>query len=108
MFSEGKISFFESCSMEVLSNCIDLFHSWKIVTFKEPKTQAPRKGPAPTVSPDEMLVALVPPYNKEASVQEVVETINRFRKTAPAPFPSSKKANLRRAVMAEFPVLAKL
>src|SRR5690348_15121564 len=39
MQSEGKISFFESCNLEVLSNSLDLFAAWRVIECKEPKPQ---------------------------------------------------------------------
>jgi len=106
MYAEGKISFFESCSMEVLANCLDLFTSWKVIDMKEAKPAGgPRKGQVVAVS-DDYLVSLHSPYQQENVLQEFVETIGKFRK-----MPNNvmnTRLGLRRAVMADFPMLAKL
>jgi len=108
MHSEGKISFFESCSMESLSNSLDLFTTWKVIDMKEPKpVQATgRKGTGAPPPPEDSIISLIAPFQQEAALLDLVESINKYRKLPPTLY--SSRANLRRAVMADFPVLAKL
>ena len=106
MHSEGKISFFESCSMEVLSNCLELFANWKVIDVKEVKPTGGRRGQVVVSNAEDYLVSLHSPYQQESVLQEFVETINKFRKIPNNAL--NTRLGLRKAVMADFPMLAKL
>jgi hypothetical protein len=75
--SEDKLSFYESCSMEVLMNALDLFQSWKMLAYKYPEVKVPpvsKKPKSPKFKPTreppaDPLVTLLPPYQKESAVQ---------------------------------------
>jgi len=115
MHSEGKVSFYESCSMELLANTLDLFEHWKVVVLRPEDSKTPltpmgakrkrlrRERPPPPQNP---VVALVSPYDKEAPLQAVIEHINLFRK--PVPVYTGSASGLKHAMMTEFPIFAKL
>lgn len=104
LHTEHKIYFYECCSMEVLANALSLFEDWGIVSIKEEVVKTQRGRVVEKKSVDE-LVSLLPPYQQENQLQQFVESINKFRKQ-PA-LPTTGKS-MKKALMHDFPVLAKL
>ncbi|KAM9974507.1 hypothetical protein ACTFIW_007961 [Dictyostelium discoideum] len=118
MFEEGKLNFYESCSMEILSNSIQLFEQMKVVerkrleevvgkrttrstnSNKKPqKQQNQRRKPAP-----EEYLQLLPPYqDKDGLLKELAERLSKYKKS-----PQSKHQinDLRRTVVEDFPLLS--
>jgi len=110
MHSEGKIYYYESCSLELLLNAINLFQKWKVIAYKyssKPSTKAPKKrimrrNKEPGEDPE---VYLLSPYQQESSINELATHINKFRRSPPQ---YNKAKTLKRAVLSDFPVLSKL
>eukprot|EP01132_Coremiostelium_polycephalum_P000607 gene607-755_t len=119
MFDEGKSSYFESCSMEVLSNSLQLFEELKVIHKKKhtevvgkrtTRQTNNKKDKKPTRRERnqeiEEYIQLLPPYQeKDGKLKELAENLSRFRKS-----PTSKQhlSDLRRTVVEDFPLLSKL
>jgi len=116
MHGEGKILFYESCSMETLTNTLEQWKKWKMIDIREPAVNIPkstagsrreaRKRLKKKSAPEDPLVHLRPPYDKESAIQEVLQHINQFRKTVPPNYGTTTQS--RKDVISDFPVLAKL
>jgi len=106
MHAENKIYFYESCSMEVLVNALELFNDWGIIEIKEEQISSQRKNQLPSSSRD-LLVSLSPQYQQESQLQQFVESISKFRKL-PLGQINQPKLSLKKLLLSEFPVLAKL
>jgi len=116
MHSEGKIHFYESCSMEVLANTVEQWKRMKMIEIKEVPSKSSttagsrkeaKKRLKKKVTPEDPMVTLLPPYDKESSIQEVLQHINQFRKPTPINF-GQQTSSTRQEVITDFPVLAKL
>jgi len=115
MHSEGKLMFYESCSMEVLVNTLELYQQWKLIDFRpELMAQGPQlsggkkkrrlRGARPP-PPEDPVICLLAPYDQELPLQELVDHINRFRKQQAT---YTKDTGYKKAMIADFPVLSKL
>jgi len=105
MHEEGRLSFYESCNMEVLMNALLLFQEWNIVVIKKQDStpEKKRKLFKKKSEPENPFVLLTNPYREESPLQELVEHINHFKK-----IPPSQTREFRTKMMTDFPVLAKL
>jgi len=111
MFNEGKLAFYETCSMEALLNTLELFQNWRVIQCKDdddskkvPMGSKGRLRRTKSPPPENPLVTLVPPYDKEQALQSLIEQIGKYKKPATNYFTSSLKS----AIIADFPVLSKL
>ncbi|KYQ91002.1 hypothetical protein DLAC_07895 [Tieghemostelium lacteum] len=114
MFEEGKLNFFESCSMELLNNSLSLFEQMKIIIKKKPNTEVVgkrttqskknEKKPRRSASKQETeieYIQLLPPYQeKDGKLKDLAEKLSHFRK--------SQHSDLRKSVIEDFPMLSKL
>lgn len=104
LYHESMICFYESCSLETLSNALQTLARWKVVTItKAPPATAASFGTAKKKAGDKYLVSLLPPYNTDEALQDLVSRIGRLRKQ-----PLARKSLLRRNLIADIPILAKL
>jgi len=115
MHAESHLQFYESCSMETILNAFDLFHSWKVVEYLHEGANNPLPGSKRGKSrrqerknplPDPTEICLSPSFRKESDLQQLVEHVNKFRKTPPPPH--FNQLGFKRAIITEYPVLAKL
>jgi len=113
MHNEDKLAFYESCSMEVLGNAVDLFQSWKVLNFKYGTTSDSnaevsrnKKKRVVRPEPEDPLVSLLPPYHKESVLLALISRINEARKASYQTH--SQDLPLKRALLSDFPVLAKM
>jgi len=91
-----------------------LFKKWQVVDFKYPNIDAPKatgkrvrrkdKAKAPAEDPQ---VFLLPPYQKEIGLQDLIMKISEFRKQ-PGVHSKEGPLTLKRAIISEFPMLAKM
>lgn len=89
-------------------NALNLFQEWGIVDIREEALAKNRRGKVVAPSgPTDQLVSLLPPYQQESQLQEFVESIARFRKLPINAQPQQNKS-LKKILLSEFPVLAKL
>eukprot|EP01112_Ceratiomyxa_fruticulosa_P024233 TRINITY_DN976_c0_g1_i1.p1 TRINITY_DN976_c0_g1~~TRINITY_DN976_c0_g1_i1.p1 ORF type:complete len:638 (-),score=166.12 TRINITY_DN976_c0_g1_i1:107-1795(-) len=119
MYDEGKLYFYESCSMEVLSNTTQTFMKMGVLKTKrpEPPKPAPTKGAAarkrqnngPNTGgkvTDTEQVQLLPPFTeKDGPLKALAERISRYRRSPPI---ISQQKEYKRVIVEEFPLLAKL
>lgn len=109
MHEEDKIQFYESCSIETLANAMELFQIWKVIDIRYPDVNAPKAtGKRPKrkdrkKKPFDPPVTLLPLYQKESNLQDLISQINEFRKGG-----NSREATLKRAILSDFPVMSKL
>lgn len=100
------LCFYESCSMDTLRNALDVYQKWSIVKYEKvrPKAAAASAlGPAQPPS-SKTFVTLLPPYQtEEAALQQLISKINFLRKPPPV-----KRTALRRSLIADLPMIAKL
>jgi hypothetical protein len=102
------LCFYESCSMDTLRNAFDVYRKWQIIKYTKfrPKAAAgPGFGPPPAASTTvKTNVSLLPPYQQEeAALQQLISKINFLRKPPPV-----KRNPLRRNLIADLPMMAKL
>jgi len=117
MYEEGKIHYYESCSMELLGNCLILFEQMKIVQKKKhievvgkrttrnnnKKDKKPNRAERQN---NEEYIQLLPPYqDKEGNLKDIAERLSKFRKSVQA---KHHLNDLRRTVVEDFPILSKL
>ena len=99
------LCFYESCSMDTLRNAFDVYHKWSIIKYEKFRPAAPA-GPGLLPVPAQNTktnVSLLPPYQDEAALQQLISKINSLRKQPPV-----RRTSLRRSLIADLPVLAKL
>jgi glycerol-3-phosphate O-acyltransferase len=120
MHSEGNLPFYESCSLEIINNTLDLFNNWKVIEYKNEENEAilpgSKRGQSrrkerkqPTIDPTEIILS--PLFQKESELQNLVQNINKFRKCSTSLLSLQQNLDpitLRRLMISEFPVLSKL
>jgi len=118
LYHESMLCFYESCSMDTLRNAFDVYHKWQILAAEKvrggsgsgggggPNLQGsggthPALMPPP---PAKTFVRLTPKYaNDEQALQALITKINFLRKPPPV-----KRTSMRKNLIADLPVLAKL
>eukprot|EP01133_Synstelium_polycarpum_P011532 gene11532-13458_t len=117
MYEEGSLNYYESCSMELLTNSLQLFDEMKITHKKKhtevigKRTQRPakkeRKPRRNERNPEnEEYIQLLQPFQeKDGSLRDLAERLSSFRKTLPM---RHQVSDLRRTVVEDFPILSKL
>lgn len=105
LYHESMLCFYESCSLETLSNALQTLARWKVVAITKAPPSAPTSfgGVVKKKSGDKFIVSLLPPYNTDEALQDLVSRIGRLRKQ-----PLARKSLLRRNLIADIPILAKL
>ncbi|EFA75040.1 hypothetical protein PPL_11725 [Heterostelium album PN500] len=118
MYEEGSLNYYESCSMELLTNATTLVTEMKVVQKKKhtevvgkrttrqnnKKERKPRRSER-NQEPEEY-IQLLPPYQeKEGQLRTLAERLSSFRKTLPI---RHQVSDLRRAIVDDFPILSKL
>ena len=99
------LCFYESCSMDTLRNAFDVYHKWHIIRYDKFRP-APPGGPGLIPLPAQATktnVSLRQPYQDEQALQQLINKINTLRKPPPV-----KRTSMRRNLIADLPVLAKL
>jgi glycerol-3-phosphate O-acyltransferase len=104
LFSEGKLPFYESTSNETLLNAFHLLAAWKVIHITAEQTPAAKKG-APRAPAEPPTVSLTAPFQKEENLSELVQKIQSLRKPGEIVDNPNK---LKRAMIYDFPILAKL
>jgi glycerone phosphate O-acyltransferase/fatty acyl-CoA reductase len=101
LYHESRLCFYESCSIDTLQNSIYTFAKWGIlkVSREAKKTKKDEK----TVLVYSTLVKLLPPYQDDQVLQNLVSHIHKLCKPPPI-----RKNATRRAMIADIPILAKL
>ena len=94
--------------MDTLRNAFDVYHKWSIIKYEKVRSKAsagPTMGPQPTNTGSmKVSVSLLPPYQQEeAALQQLISKINFLRKPPPV-----KRNPLRRNLIADLPMMAKL
>jgi len=105
LYYEGAMAFYESCSMDTLRNAFDVFQKWNIIgfsKFRPPQAAGPGLVPLPPQA-TKTSVQLLAPYTEEHALQQLISKINELRKPPPV-----KRTSMRRSLIADLPVLAKL
>eukprot|EP01083_Nonionella_stella_P298271 1012581_1 len=93
LYAESKLSFYEACSMDTLSNALNVLEHWKVVKrFWDGNDKSHGK-----------LVQLLSPYQEEEPLHSLITHIGEFRKQ-----PAVKPTTSRRSMIADIPILAKL
>eukprot|EP01117_Protostelium_nocturnum_P019428 TRINITY_DN8428_c0_g1_i3.p1 TRINITY_DN8428_c0_g1~~TRINITY_DN8428_c0_g1_i3.p1 ORF type:complete len:1163 (-),score=522.34 TRINITY_DN8428_c0_g1_i3:54-3542(-) len=111
MFAEGQISFYESCSMEILQNTVDLFANWDVVVVEDesnhsaPQQKKKGKKTKAVVVQENPYVNLKVPFDNDARLHQFIERISKFKRPLSD---YATQTGLRSVVMTDFPVLAKL
>ena len=107
LYHESMLCFYESCSMDTLRNAFDVYSKWSIVKYEKvrPKPAAgPSFGPPTAPPPMKTSVSLTPQYQQdEAALQQLITKINFLRKPPPV-----KRNQLRKNLIADLPMMAKL
>jgi glycerol-3-phosphate O-acyltransferase len=105
LYHESMLCFYESCSLETLSNALQTLARWKVVSITKAPPTVPTSfgGVVKKKSGDKFIVSLLPPYNTDEALQDLVSRIGRLRKQ-----PLARKSLLRRNLIADIPILAKL
>ncbi|EGC36799.1 hypothetical protein DICPUDRAFT_54421 [Dictyostelium purpureum] len=119
MFEEGKSNFYESCSMEILGNSLQLFEQMKVIQRKKLEEQVGKRTTRssngnkkqqkkPTrrerkQEPEEY-IRLLPPYqDKDGLLKELTERLSKYKKS---PQTKHQLNDLRRTVVEDFPLLS--
>jgi len=109
MVSEDKLSFYESSSMETLVNALELFQQWQVIGIKKKNENAPKAtGKKPSKKDrrkpaEDPLYYLMPPYQKESTLQDLIMKINEFRKVSTG---ISKETLFKRAIISDLPLIS--
>jgi len=118
MYDDGKLNFFESCNMDVLQNTVHIFIEMGVITkmraadiLEESRKRTKGKGdakaaPLPEKKEDECLVLSKPYSSKNGPLQDLAKRIGKYRKTPP--ISKIKTNDLTRAIVEDFPLVAKL
>jgi len=95
LYAQSRMSFYEACSMDTLSNALDVFELWGVVQRFREDLEGGKKAAF-------RVVQLVVPFQEE-NLQSLCDRISRFCKPAPV------GANIsRKKLIADIPILAKL
>ncbi|GAM27335.1 hypothetical protein SAMD00019534_105100 [Acytostelium subglobosum LB1] len=118
MYEEGNLSYYESCSMELLSNALQLFIDMQVVQKKKTvevvgkrttrqntkKERKPRRSER-NQEPEEY-IQLLPQYQeKDGQLRNLADRLSSYRRVLPT---QQNVSYLQRAVVEDFPILSKL
>jgi hypothetical protein len=95
------LCFYESCSIDTLQNALQTLAKWGVVEIKKETKKSKKDGKL--VFSFTNIVRLVPPYQEDEKLQNLVNHIGQLRKPPPI-----RKNATRRAMIADIPILAKL
>jgi len=80
LYFDGKIYYYESCSMDTIKNAVSTFLSWKILKRVKKDEEVGKGKKATTVR--EAYLQLVTPYTEMDKMFDVVEQIQKVRRVA--------------------------
>ncbi len=105
LYHESMLCFYESCSMETLRNAFVILQHWKVIKIEKPGESGASAATASTsnAKPKPYVVSLLPPFHEESALQQLTQRISRLRKQPPV-----RRGGVRRNLIADIPVLAKL
>ena len=115
LYHESMLCFYESCSLDTLKNAHDTLRAWGVIAVDKPQQGNGKKTAAPAGSAaaaaaaasegksGKAMVRLLPPYDTEHKLNELMQRISRLRKQPPV-----RRNAVRRNLIADIPILAKL
>lgn len=104
LYHESMLCFYESCSTETLSNAFDLLAQWGIISITPFKKKVTSKFDKKTGGVYKE-VKLMKEYQDESKLQGLIDHIGRLRKP---PVRKNHGGTLRRNLVADIPILAKM
>lgn len=91
--------------METLRNAFVVLQNWKVIKIEKPADASGGSGGSGGASakPKPFAVSLMAPFHEESALQQLTQRISRLRKQPPV-----RRGGVRRNLIADIPILAKL
>jgi 1-acyl-sn-glycerol-3-phosphate acyltransferase len=99
LYEDQIISFYESCSQEVIKNAVGIYHSDGIIVKQKLETIADGVK-------DPTIYTFGDKYNDEEKMQKFLDKLSHYRK--PTLVKMSNMNNIRKSLLSDFPFMAKI